>query len=96
MVRTETEKRGKCRENKVTEDHAREKTLRETLVECSWVASRLHGCFYGRFSYTQTVVRRKCKLKGQVAIARKMLAAIWHILHDNIPCRDYNPDTEVA
>jgi hypothetical protein len=31
-------------------------------------------------------------VKVQVAIARKMLAAIWFILHDNVPYRDYTPD----
>ena len=37
-------------------------------------------------------MRRKNKMKVQVAIARKMLTAIWFILHDNVPYRDYTPD----
>ena len=32
------------------------------------------------------------KGKVQVAIARIMLTAIWFILHDNVPYRDYTPD----
>lgn len=55
-----------------------------------------HGCFYNKFSYIQTVVRRKNKMKVQVAIARKMLSAIWFILHDNVAYRDYTPDIASA
>ena len=32
-------------------------------------------------------------MKVQVAVARKMLAAIWFILHDHVPYRDYTPPT---
>ena len=31
-------------------------------------------------------------LKVKVAIALKMLSAIWFMLHDNVPYRDYSPD----
>ena len=31
-------------------------------------------------------------MKVQVAIARKMLTAVWYILHDNVPYRDFTPD----
>lgn len=87
------ESAGKIKSRKITHGN---KYLRKTLVECSWAASRTQGCFYNKFSYTQTVVRHKSRMKVQVAIARKMLAAIWYILHDNIQYRDYNPDIEAA
>lgn len=58
--------------------------------------SKTQGCFYNKFSYIQTVVRRKDKMKVQVAIARKMLSAIWFILHDKVAYRDYTPDIASA
>ena len=83
------ESAGKIKSRKITHGN---KFLRKTLIECSWAAAKTRGCFYNTFSYHQTVVRRKNKMKVQVAIARKMLAAIWFILHDNVPYRDYRPD----
>lgn len=68
------------------------KFLRQILVECAWTGSRKKDCFFSRFSYHQCVVRRKNKMKVQIAIARKMLTAIWIVLHDNVAYRDYNPD----
>jgi transposase len=47
-------------------------------------------------SYHQTVVRRKNKMKVKVAIARKMLTAIWFILQYNVPYRDFTPDITPA
>ena len=83
------ESAGKIKSRKITHGN---KFLRKTLIECSWAAAKTRGCFYNTFSYRQTVVRRKNKMKVQVAIARKLLAAIWFILHDNVPYRDYTPD----
>ena len=83
------ESAGKIKSRKVTHGN---KYLRQTLIECSWAASHKQGCFYNKFSYHQTVVRHKNKLKVQVAIARKMLTAIWFILHDNVAYKDYTPD----
>ena len=83
------ESAGKIKSRKITHGN---KFLRKTLIECTWAASKTRGCFYNKFSYHQTVVRRKNKMKVQVAIARKMLTAIWFILHDNVPYRDYTPD----
>lgn len=83
------ESAGKIKSRKITHGN---KFLRKTLIECSWAAAKTRGCFYNTFSYHQTVVRRKNKMKVQVAIARKLLAAIWFILHDNVPYRDYTPD----
>ena len=83
------ESAGKIKSRKITHGN---RFLRKTLIECAWAASKTQGCFYNTFSYNQTVVRRKNKMKVQVAIARKMLTAIWFILHDNVPYRDYTPD----
>jgi len=66
--------------------------LRKTLIECAWAASKTQGCFYNKFSYHQVVVRKKSKMKVQVAIARKILVSIWHAMHDNVAYRDYTPD----
>jgi transposase len=84
------ESAGKIKSRKITHGN---KYLRKTLIECSWAARRTQGSFYSRFSYHQTVVRRKNSMKVQVAVARKMLAAIWFILHDHVPYRDYTPPT---
>ncbi len=87
------ESAGKIKGRKITHGN---KYLRQTLVECAWASSRMQGCFYNKFSYHQTVVRRKNKMKVQVAIARKMLTAVWFILHDNVVYNDYNHDIVTA
>ena len=63
--------------------------LRRTIVECSWAASRTKGCFFSRFSYHQTQIRKKGKMKVQIAIARKMLICAWHILSKNVVYQDF-------
>lgn len=75
-----------------TEDHPRKQVPEENAHRMLLAAAKTRGCFYNTFSYHQTVVRCKNKMKVQVAIARKMLAAIWFILHGNVPYRDYTPD----
>ena len=64
--------------------------LRRTIVECSWAASRTKGCFFSRFSCHQTQVRKKGKMKVQIAIARKLLICAWHILSKNVIYRDFS------
>lgn len=64
--------------------------LRRTIIQCAWGASRTKDCFFSRFSYHQTQVRKKNKMKVQVAIARKLLICAWHILHDNVVYQDFN------
>ena len=66
--------------------------LRKTIIECAWAATRTKDCFFSRFSYHQTVVRKKHKLKVLVAVARKLLIAVWHVLHDEKDYVDFNPD----
>lgn len=80
------ESNGKFKSRKTTHGN---KYLRKTLIEVSWPASKKKGCSYNKFSYHQIVVRRKGKLKVQVAIARKILVAIWNILSKGIPYIEY-------
>lgn len=54
--------------------------LRQILIEVAWVASRTRNCFFSNFSYIQCTQKRKNKMKIQVAIARKILVAAWHML----------------
>lgn len=56
------------------------KYIRKTLVEASWPATRTKNVnFFSHFSYVQTQVRKKNKMKVIVAIARKILVAVWHM-----------------
>ena len=66
--------------------------LRKTIIECAWGASRTKDCFFSRFSFHQTQVRKKNKMKVLVAVARKLLIAVWHVLHDETDYVDFNPD----
>lgn len=50
------------------------------MIECAWSASRTKNCFFSNFSYVQVTQKHKNKMKIQVAIARKMLVAIWNML----------------
>ena len=70
--------------------------LRKTIIECAWAASRTKDCFFSRFSYHQTQVRKKNKMKVLVAVARKMLVAIWHVLHDNTNYIDFTTDRKTS
>ncbi len=63
--------------------------LRKTIIECAWAASRTRDCFFSRFSYRLTQVRKKNKMKTLVAVARKLLVAIWHVLHDETDYKDF-------
>lgn len=54
--------------------------LRQILVEIAWSVSRAKNCFFSRFSYIQVTVKHKNRMKIQVAIARKILVAVWHML----------------
>lgn len=68
---------GHYKSRKVTHGN---KYLRQILIEIAWSASRTRNCFFSNFSYIQTTVRKKSKMKIQVAIARKILVAVWHML----------------
>ena len=87
------ESAGKIKSRKITHGN---KYIRKTLIECAWGASRTQNCFYSNFSYIQTVVRRKNAMKVKVAIARKMLVAIWHVLNEGVAYHDYKKPEAIA
>ena len=87
------ESAGKIKSRRITHGN---KYIRKTMIECAWGASRTQDCFYSNFSYIQTVVRRKNAMKVKVAIARKMLVAIWHVLSENVPYNDYKKPKAIA
>ena len=64
--------------------------LRRTIIQCAWAASRTKDCFFSRFSYHQTQVRKKNKMKVIVAISRKMLVCVWHILKEKVLYKDFD------
>ena len=80
---------GKFKSRRITHGNV---YLRKTIIECAWGASRTKDCFFCRFSYHQTVVRKKNKMKVLMAVARKLLIAVWHVLHDEKDYVDFNPD----
>jgi transposase len=88
------ESAGKIKSRRITHGN---KYLRKTLIECAWAASRTQGCFFNRFSYIQVTVRKKNQMKVRVAIARKMLTVIWHILSKGETYRELlNQRTSIA
>ena len=64
--------------------------LRRTIIQCAWGASRTKGCFFSRFSYHQTQVRKKNKMKVVVAISRKMIVCAWQILREGVGYKDFD------
>lgn len=68
---------GKNKSRRITHGN---KYLKRLLIECSWAASRTKNCFFNSFSYRMVTIRKKGRLKAQVAIARKLLVVIWNIL----------------
>ena len=68
---------GRYKSRKITHGN---KYLRKILIEISWTASRTRNCFFSNFSYMQVTQKHKSKMKIQVAIARKILVAVWHML----------------
>jgi transposase len=71
------ESNGRYKSRKITHGN---RFLRQILIEIAWAASRTRNCFFSNFSYVQVTQRHKNKMKIQVAIARKILVAVWHML----------------
>lgn len=65
--------------------------LRTMLVQAAWAASKARGCFW-RQKFRQTVGRLGVK-KAILAIARRMLVAIFYILRDAQPYHEPTPVT---
>lgn len=87
------ESNGKMKSRKTTHGN---KYLRKLMVECAWGATRTKECFYSRFSYHQTQVRKKNSMKVRVAVARKQIVAIWHILSEECEYKEYCAQQETG
>ena len=72
--------------NKITHGN---RFIRVACVQCAWAASRTKDCYFSKFYAFHTQVRKKFKLKVIVAVARKILVCVWHILNSNVPYRDF-------
>ena len=70
--------------------------LRKNVIQCAWAASRTKDCFFSRFSYHQTQVRKKNKMKVIVAVARKLLVATWHVINDKTDYVDFQKQDRQA
>ena len=68
---------GRYKRRKITHGN---RYLRQIMIEAAWSASRKKNCFYSNFSYTQVTVKKKSAMKITVAIARKILVAVWHMI----------------
>ena len=75
------ESAGKIKSRRITHGN---KFLRKTMIECAWSSARTKDSFFADFLHRQCAMRRKNRMKVQVAIARKMLVAVWYILHDGV------------
>ena len=75
------ESAGRIKSRRITHGN---KFLRKTMIECAWGSARTKDSFFADFLHRQCAVRRKNRMKVQVAIARKMLVAVWYILHDGV------------
>jgi transposase len=65
------------------------KYLRRTLVQCAWSASRTKNCWLR--SKFEDLCKRKSKKKALIAVARKLLVVIWHMLTKNEVYKEYIP-----
>lgn len=83
----------KIKSNKITHGN---RFIRIASVQCAWAASRTKDCYFSKFYARHTQVRKKFKLKVVVAVARKVLVCIWHILNFNVPYKDFVPQESVA
>lgn len=59
------------------------KSLKTTLTECAWAASRKKDC-YLRAKYHSLVGRRE-KKKALIAVGHKILIACYHVLKNRVP-----------
>ena len=83
----------KIKSNKITHGN---RFIRIASVQCAWAASRTKDCYFSNFYAFHTQVRKKFKLKVVVAVARKILVCIWHILKFNVSYKDFEPQKSVA
>ena len=77
------ESAGKLKSTSVTKGN---RFLRRIMVQCAWAASREKGSFY-KTKFEQLCIRKSRK-KALIAISRKLLTVVWHVLEEKSP---YNP-----
>jgi hypothetical protein len=76
----------KIKSRKITNGN---KYLRRILVQCAWAISRSKQCWLSvKFS---ELAKRKSQKKALIAIARKLLVIIWHILSKHEAYKEYKP-----
>lgn len=80
------ESAGKIKSKKITHGN---KYLRRVLVQCAWAATRKRGCWL-KTKY-ENLCKRKSRKKALIAIARKLLVIIWHVLTKQEVYIEYQP-----
>lgn len=76
----------KIKNNKITKGN---KYLRRILVQCAWAATRTKNSWL-KAKYDQLCVRKSSK-KALIAISRKLLVIIWHVLTKQQEYIEYVP-----
>ncbi len=71
------ESAGKLKSKAITHGN---KYLRRIMVQCAWAASRTKGSHY-KSKFEQLCIRKSRK-KALIAIARKLLTVVWHVLNE--------------
>lgn len=72
------ESAGKFKSKAITKGN---KYLRRIMVQCAWAASRTKGSHY-KSKFEQLCIRKSRK-KALIAIARKLLTVVWHVLNES-------------
>ncbi len=76
----------KIKSRKITNGN---KYLRRILVQCAWGITRSKGCWLSdKFN---ELAKRRSQKKALIAIARKLLVIIWHILSKHESYKEYKP-----
>lgn len=65
------------------------KELRWAMVQAAWAAVRYHPFWKAQY---QQLLSRKSKGKAIVAIARRLLVVVWHVMSERVADRMANPD----
>jgi transposase len=78
------------RTGRITKEGRRE--LRTGMVEAAWAAVRYHPHWKAQF---EALAARIGRQKAIVAIARKLLVVVWHVLTEQIADRHADPDAVV-
>lgn len=76
----------KIKSRKITNGN---KYLRRILVQCAWAITRSKSCWLsGKFN---ELAKRRSQKKALIAIARKLLVIIWHVLSKHEAYKEYKP-----